>query len=459
MIGINHQTINFDRLHKMYPDMPIFSTEAVRGPQDTVSTIEKEYVVGAFVFTAWAFNAKPLVGDRRNGDALGEKGAGWYMHKMLFKKDEPLVKTWPEWDMPGEEGKMQEITAISNCEEVEVFLDGKSLGRKKSDPYKLVTYKVKYKPGTMKIVGYNGGEVAAENVDRTSGKGVKLKLALINPEEVKGDGRDVAVVKAYLLDENGNVARRECGRRITFSCGEGGEFIASATLRADGFEKNPGQTIAANYGVAEAFFRSLPEGGNLVIKAQTDDGLRASLTIRRKSIEAVPSVPVVPNPFVLSWQRSGILSGKMDEEELMKEAETERWEKVNLLGAPDILNSMLPERFNPSYDLYPKDAVMNFAYRARVTIPEIRTAADRGKKLKLIFEGIDGVCHIVVTDGKKRAEGSTTEFSPWPGHYRPELTVDCSMFKPGDTVDIWGFFHAADNRLCGITWPVRFVMM
>ena len=378
------------------------------------------------------------------------------MHKMLLVKDEPLVKTWPEWDMPGEEGKMQEITAISNCEEVEVFLDGKSLGRKKSNPYKLVTYKVKYKPGTMTIVGYNGGEKVAENVDQTSGKGVKLKLVLQNAADVKGDDRDVAVVKAYLLDENGNVARNDSGRRITFSCNEVGEFIASTTLRADGYEKNPGETIVMNYGKAEAFFRSLPGEGNLVIKAQTDDGLRASLTVRRKVTEAAPAVPVIPSPFVLQWQRSGVISGKLNEAEIMKEAETERWEKVNLLGAPDVLNGLVPENFNPSYDLYPKDVVKNFVYRAKVTIPDLRTG--KGKKLKLVFEGIDGICHIVVTDGKKCAEGNTTEFSAWPGHYRPELIVDCSMFKPGDTVDIWGFFHEADHRLCGITWPVRFVM-
>lgn len=132
MIGVNHQSHNFMRLHEEKPGKVIYGSESILGLQDLKLFNDLDYVIGGYYFTAWSFNSTGArVG--RYFDPLGGKTLGCYINSAIVKRDVPQVKTWPEWDFPGEEGKVQEIRAISNCEQVELFLNGKSLGVKAVD--------------------------------------------------------------------------------------------------------------------------------------------------------------------------------------------------------------------------------------------------------------------------------------------------------------------------------------
>ena len=142
IIGVNHQSHNFERLHKEKPGKAIYSSEAVRGLFDLKQFLDLDFVFGGYYFTAWAFRTD---GQPRYFDALGGKSEGAYITSAIVKRDVPQIKIWPEWDFPGEEGKVKEIRAISNCEQVELFLNGKSLGVKNVDDlYNMPVYENAY---------------------------------------------------------------------------------------------------------------------------------------------------------------------------------------------------------------------------------------------------------------------------------------------------------------------------
>ena len=463
LIGINHETENIEILHKMYPDKPVFSTEmggytylfGRNGAEDIINTRDAEYCVGGFIFTTWIHTSHPLP-DGKRIDALGETGDGYYLHKIVLKKDEIIAKTWPEWDFPGENGEIKKVRVISNCDMVELILNGRSLGKRESTPYKLPVYEIAYEPGELKVKGFINEKQVVESVDNTSGEGVSIRLELKN-KCLRDDNVDVAIITAYLLDKDGRIARRDTGKRVVFTSNEAGEYVGSCSTRPDYLEKNPDGILSFVEGKCQVFYRSMAVSSDLVVKAETEDGLMAQIVIPRLKTGGVPSIPAIKNPYIMNWKISGIIPGTMDEEKLMRERFVERWERIDLQGAPDVLNGCLPDRFYLGHQIYPTQFQLNFAYYAKTVIPDIYQEDDKGKELYLYFEGIDGICRIVVTNGREISEQRIAEISPWPGHYRPELYVNCDCFNPGDEVEIWGFFQDVKLGLSGITWPVHWM--
>jgi beta-galactosidase len=83
----------------------------------------------------------------------------------------------PHWNWPGREGHEFRVDALSNCMEVELFLNGTSLGRKAMKRNSKLTWKVKYAPGTLSAKGFDAaGNVIAEAKRETTGEAVTLKL-------------------------------------------------------------------------------------------------------------------------------------------------------------------------------------------------------------------------------------------------------------------------------------------
>ena len=279
---------------------------------------------------------------------------------------------------------------------------------------------------------------------------------MLENSTLKANNDDVAIINAYLLDADGNIARNETGLEVTFSCNEAGEFISSTSLRPDGLQGMGGPTIRFYKGRVQAFFRSMATGGDLVITATAKGLPKAELTIAREKTGPVPSVDPEPNPYVTKWQISSVYVHTIDEQKIMKEHMIDRWEFIDTRGFSGILNNYTPPRRGDGPSFYPAGTVMNFAYHAYATIPNLKP--EEGKKLVLYFEGFDGKGNVYVTDDEKTAHAARTEDSPWPGHYRHELIVDCSQFKPGDNVEIWCFFHDA-HRVSGVTWPVRWAYL
>ena len=96
------------------------------------------------------------------------------------------------------------MRALSNCEEVELFLNGQSLGRKTMERNSHLTWMVKYAPGTLSAKGYNGGKAIAETKVETTGEPAAVQL---RPDRatLNADGEDVSVFTVSATDAQGRV--------------------------------------------------------------------------------------------------------------------------------------------------------------------------------------------------------------------------------------------------------------
>lgn len=114
------------------------------------------------------------------------------------------------WTFPGCEDKPTRVYVLANCDEVELFLNGKSLGRKEvgeAIPY-TAAYDLNYTPGELKAVGYKNGAPCGENVLKTAASPAKMQVKS-SAETITGNGQGMAFITVDLLDETGIRSRFE----------------------------------------------------------------------------------------------------------------------------------------------------------------------------------------------------------------------------------------------------------
>jgi beta-galactosidase len=238
--GLNYNIEQMDRYHEKHPAKLILGTEqastiGTRGifTNDTtrgyVSSYDdnnpswgqtaeawwsffdaRPWLSGGFVWTGFDYRGEPTPYqwpciNSHFGilDTCGfPKGNFWYY--QAWWGDKPVLHLLPHWNFPGREGQEIDVRALSNCEEVELFLNGQSLGRQKMRKNSELKWKVKYAPGTLSAKGYNGGNVIAETKMETTGAPSSI---LLTPDRsaIDADGRDVSVFSVSVVDSQGRV--------------------------------------------------------------------------------------------------------------------------------------------------------------------------------------------------------------------------------------------------------------
>jgi beta-galactosidase len=115
--------------------------------------------------------------------------------------EKPMVHILPHWTHPGKEGKEIPVVVYTNCDEVELFLNGKSLGTKSYNDEQLV-WSVSYEPGMVKAIAKKNGEIAAGDKQITAGLPAKIEL-VPDKEKVYANRTDVVHVSVDITDEKG----------------------------------------------------------------------------------------------------------------------------------------------------------------------------------------------------------------------------------------------------------------
>ncbi|HUJ08635.1 MAG TPA: beta-galactosidase GalA [Verrucomicrobiae bacterium] len=111
----------------------------------------------------------------------------------------------PHWNWPGKEGQEIRVDTYSNCKEVELFLNGASLGKQTMNPNSKLTWKVNYAPGTLSAKGFDAaGKLIAETKVETTGNTTRIQLTP-DRKTIAADGKDVAVFTVAALDAQGRV--------------------------------------------------------------------------------------------------------------------------------------------------------------------------------------------------------------------------------------------------------------
>ncbi len=183
------------------------------------------------------------------------------------------------WNWQGYEGKELEVEVYSSCQEVELFLNQKSLGRQKTDRDTkwIARWKVQYSPGVLSARGYEGSSEAASCDLKTAGKPVKIKLTA-DRSSLKADGEDLSYITIELLDEN-NVRNPVAENPVNFEIEGPGSILAVGSSNPRSLESFKQPHRKAYQGRCLVIVKSGKTQGNITIKASSDGIEPSKVTI------------------------------------------------------------------------------------------------------------------------------------------------------------------------------------
>jgi beta-galactosidase len=208
----------------------------------------------------------------------------------------PMVHILPHWTHPQlKPGTVVPVVGYSNCDEVELFLNGKSLGRKTEDAEWLeFVWQVPYEPGELKAVGYKHGKAVAEKVHRTAGAPAALRLET-NNSDLKADRLDTATLTFSAADENGNGVPWAMNRV---------EFHIDGPVKHLGFENGDPVDVTPHrlhhrnlfYGFGRGFFQALENESPVRITAAAvlgdtrfEDTVQVAVDVQHIMLRGVPA--------------------------------------------------------------------------------------------------------------------------------------------------------------------------
>ncbi len=172
---------------------------------------ERDYMMGVYIWTGWDYLGEviPYGWPARSSsfgvvDLAGFPKDGYYFYQSQWS-DTPMVHLFPHWNWEGHEGEQITITGFTNGDEVELFVNGKSQGRKSNDVegVEYQTWDVTYEPGELKAVSYRHGAKIAQKVIRTAGAPAAIR-AESRRTEMRVGGQDLIYVECAIVDKDGN---------------------------------------------------------------------------------------------------------------------------------------------------------------------------------------------------------------------------------------------------------------
>ena len=183
-----------------------------------------------------------------------------------------MAHIFPHWNWPERVGQVTPVHLYTSGDEAELFLNGKSLGRKQKGPleYRLRWDDVVYAPGELRAVAYRDGKRWAEDVVRTTGPATRLLLAA-DRTRIKADGQDLSFITVTIADAAGQLVPRS--RQLVWFEIEGpGEIVAVDNGDAASHESFQARQRRAFNGLCLAIVRGSPnQAGTVTVKAASDD--------------------------------------------------------------------------------------------------------------------------------------------------------------------------------------------
>jgi beta-galactosidase len=244
--GYNYAKDNYESDHLRRPERIMFATESypLTAFDYWMSVIDHPWVIGDFVWTGFDYIGEASIGWRGyeqeknfypwnlaycgDIDICGWKRPQSFYRDALWKKDQlsifvkpphpsfqlnPKKQSWSiwnwedviaDWNWKGYEDSLFEVNVYSSCAEVELFLNGKSFGRKLTDRSSkfMAVWNVPYAAGKLKAVGYNGSQKMASSELNTAGEPTQIKLSA-DRITMEANGQDLSYITVELIDKNG----------------------------------------------------------------------------------------------------------------------------------------------------------------------------------------------------------------------------------------------------------------
>ncbi|QEC74267.1 glycoside hydrolase family 2 protein [Arachidicoccus ginsenosidivorans] len=317
--GFNYNLNGADNYHKEHPDQPVIGTEvastvSTRGIyiKDTVrcyvpdydsvfppwaSTAEtwwsfaakRDWFMGGFAWTGFDYRGEPTPYKWPNinshfgiMDMCGFPKTVYYYYNAWWS-DSAVMHIAPHWNWQGEEGKEKIVWVNSNTDDVELFLNGKSLGKKKMPINGHLEWKVQYEPGKLEAIGYKDGQKVTYSVE-TTGRPYQIKLTP-SKNVLLADGEDAVVVNVSAVDKQGREVP-DASNMVYFDL-EGENAAIVGVGNGDPSSHENDKDVRHNWhrslfnGRAQVIIRSGTNSGTIKLKAFASDVLSSNIELKQ----------------------------------------------------------------------------------------------------------------------------------------------------------------------------------
>ena len=298
----DHQSSSYDVEHCGWSNLP---------EDDFIQHEDLPYCIGEFVWTGFDYLGEPTpyYTDWPSHSSLfgiidlaGLPKDRYYLYRSHWNKEKETLHILPHWNWKGREGEVTPVFVYTNYPSAELFINGKSQGKRTKDlsvtvynsadsvsmmslkrqqRYRLMWMDTKYEPGTVKVVAYDeNGKAVAEKEIHTAGKPHHIEL-VPDRRMLQADGKDLCFVTVKVVDKDGNLCP-EATDEIRFKVKGTGVYCAGANGNPASLESFQIPRMKVFSGMMTAIIQTTDKAGAIVLEA-TGSGLKkATLTVESK---------------------------------------------------------------------------------------------------------------------------------------------------------------------------------
>lgn len=214
-------------------------------------------------------------------DLAGFKKDRFYLYQAKWRPELPMAHILPHWNWPERKGQVTPVHVYTSGDEAELFLNGKSLGKKKKgeSEYRLRWDDVVYQPGELKVVAYKNGVMWAEDKVVTTGK-ASILSASADRSSVRSDGSDIVFITVQIEDKNKSLVPRS-SNLVNFTIEGPGKIVAVDNGDATSHDPFQASYRKAFNGMCLAIVKADKDAsGSFIVKAASKGLKGTELVIR-----------------------------------------------------------------------------------------------------------------------------------------------------------------------------------
>ncbi|MFY0601372.1 MAG: DUF4982 domain-containing protein [Cyclobacteriaceae bacterium] len=318
--GIYHFPIEAKEQHDTHH---VSSYDAIVGPPwaylpdaEFDAQAENPFSLGEFIWTGFDYLGEPTPYAGKDNSTNGLWTLDWPSRSSYFAPvdlcgfpkdryylyqsqwtDKPMVHVLPHWNWEGKEGDIIPVFSYTNCEEVELFVNGKSFGKKvkgvdltevpaefhgfEKGMYKSkyrLSWNVPYSAGSLKVIGYKDGKSVVEKEIKTASAPSKISLAA-DRTEISADGKDLSFITVRIQDESGNLCPK-ANNKVNFKIEGAGTLAAVDNGDQTSIESFQANHRTAFNGLCLLVVKSIKDAGEIKITASSEGLASETIVIK-----------------------------------------------------------------------------------------------------------------------------------------------------------------------------------
>jgi beta-galactosidase len=322
--GDHNQQSLYAQDHDRLPERIMYGSESypLEAFGSWMDVTDNPFVIGDFVWTAFDYIGEASIGwmgywQKQDFfpwnlafcgdiDICGWKRPQSYYRDVLWKENQlsvwvtppepsfdlnPERQSWSkwhwfdavdDWNWNNYAGKTMDVNVYSSCEQAELFLNGKSLGKKptnRTTKY-MAVWQVPYRPGILKAIGYKGKKQVIISELKTAGEPSQIKMRADKPQ-IRADGQDLSYITVEFTDANG-IRNPKAENLISFSIDGPGTILATGNANPVSLESYQLPQRKAWHGRCLVIVKSEETAGRILLKASSPGMVPVSIEIESK---------------------------------------------------------------------------------------------------------------------------------------------------------------------------------